>query len=59
LTAAELPVAVLLSALVLTEHVSISQWLGVVLILGGIITGNLKISKPKIKSSYFERESSI
>jgi drug/metabolite transporter (DMT)-like permease len=59
LTAAELPVAVILSALVLTEHVSISQWLGVVLILGGIITGNLKISKPKIKSSYFERESSI
>jgi drug/metabolite transporter (DMT)-like permease len=59
LTASELPVAVILSSLVLTEHVSMSQWLGVVLILGGIIMGNLKISKPKIKSSYFERESSI
>jgi drug/metabolite transporter (DMT)-like permease len=59
LTSAELPIAVILSALVLTEQVSMSQWLGVVFILGGIITGNLKISKPKIKSSYFERESSI
>ncbi|MFJ5761929.1 EamA family transporter [Neobacillus sp. NPDC093182] len=59
LTSAELPIAVILSALVLTEHVSMSQWLGVVLILGGIIAGNLKISKTKIKSSYLERESTL
>jgi drug/metabolite transporter (DMT)-like permease len=59
LTSAELPIAVILSALVLTEHVSMSQWLGVVLIFGGIIAGNLKITKNKIKSSYLERESTL
>jgi drug/metabolite transporter (DMT)-like permease len=59
LTYAELPIAVILSALVLTEHVSLSQWLRVVFILGGIIAGNLKITKKKIKSSYLERESTL
>ncbi|WP_045521349.1 EamA family transporter [Neobacillus niacini] len=59
LTSAELPIAVILSSVVLAEHVSMSQWLGVVLILGGIIAGNLKISKTKIKSSYLERESTL
>ena len=54
LTSAELPNAVILSALVLTEQVSMSQWLGVVFILGGIIAGNLKISKTKMKSSYLK-----
>lgn len=57
LTSSELPVAVVLSALVLTEHVSMSQWLGVVLILVGIVAGNLKISKTKIKSESLERQS--
>jgi drug/metabolite transporter (DMT)-like permease len=52
LTSAELPIAVILSALVLTEQVSMSQWIGVVFILGGIIAGNLKISKTKMKSSF-------
>jgi drug/metabolite transporter (DMT)-like permease len=59
LTSAELPIAVILSSLVLTELVSMSQWLGVVFILGGIIAGNLKIAKTKIKSSYLERESTL
>jgi drug/metabolite transporter (DMT)-like permease len=59
LTSAELPIAVILSALVLTEQVSMSQWLGVVFILGGIIAGNLKISKTIKKSSYLERESTF
>lgn len=36
LSAAELPTAVLMSSLVLREHVSLWQWLGVVLILAGI-----------------------
>ena len=57
LTSSELPVAVILSSLVLAEHVSTSQWLGVVLILGGIVVGNVKISKTKMKSVAFERES--
>jgi drug/metabolite transporter (DMT)-like permease len=59
LTSAELPIAVILSALVLTEQVSMSQWLGVVLILGGIISGNLKMTKTRIKSSYLKRETSL
>jgi drug/metabolite transporter (DMT)-like permease len=59
LTSAELPIAVILSALVLSEQVSTSQWLGVILILGGIIAGNLKISKTIKKPSYLERESTF
>ena len=59
LTSAELPIAVVLSALVLTEQVSMFQWLGVVLILGGIIAGNLKLSKTTIKPSYLKRESTL
>ncbi|WP_019153191.1 EamA family transporter [Robertmurraya massiliosenegalensis] len=41
LTASELPVAVTLSALILVEYVSFSQWLGVVIILIGIASSNL------------------
>jgi drug/metabolite transporter (DMT)-like permease len=40
LTASELPVAVILSTLVLTEPVSWSQWIGVIIILCGIAIGN-------------------
>ncbi|MFJ7725286.1 EamA family transporter [Neobacillus sp. NPDC097160] len=57
LTSSELPVAVILSSLVLTEHVSMSQWLGVALIFGGIVAGNIKISKTKMKSVSWERKS--
>ncbi|WHY87194.1 DMT family transporter [Neobacillus novalis] len=57
LTASELPVAIILSSLVLAEQVSTSQWIGVVLILGGIIAGNVKLPKAKMKSVSFERES--
>jgi drug/metabolite transporter (DMT)-like permease len=57
LTASELPVAVILSALVLSEFVSISQWLGVVLILGGIVVGNVNMGKLKMRSVPLESES--
>lgn len=57
LTASELPVAVILSSIVLAEHVTMSQWLGVVFILGGIVAGNVKLSKAKMKSVSLERES--
>jgi len=40
--AAELPVAVLLSSLVLHEHVDKLQWLGVILILAGVALPKLK-----------------
>jgi len=42
LSASELPVAVILSALVLRESVSWVQWLGVTIILAGIAVGNTK-----------------
>ncbi|MEH6907927.1 EamA family transporter [Neobacillus drentensis] len=54
LTASELPVAVILSSLVLAENVSLSQWLGVVLILGGIAAGNVKMPKTKVESISLE-----
>lgn len=41
LSASELPVAVTMAALVLSEHVGISQWFGVMLILGAIVVGNV------------------
>ena len=44
LTASELPVAVIMSAFVLSEQISMYQWAGVVLILGGIVVGNRKFS---------------
>lgn len=42
LGAAELPVAVLLSSLVLHEHVDKLQWLGVILILAGVVLPKLQ-----------------
>jgi drug/metabolite transporter (DMT)-like permease len=57
LTSSELPIAVILSSIILSEHVSMSQWLGVILILGGIVAGNLKISHTKKKSTSLEMES--
>ncbi|MBT2697537.1 EamA family transporter [Bacillus sp. ISL-40] len=57
LTASELPVAVILSSLVLAENVSLSQWLGVALILGGIVAGNVKMPTTKVESVSLESES--
>jgi drug/metabolite transporter (DMT)-like permease len=48
LTASELPVAVIMSSLVLSELVSFTQWLGVVIILSGIVVGNLKKHKGEL-----------
>lgn len=45
LSAAELPIAVTLSALVLAEEVNQTQWLGVILILVGIVFGNIRLKK--------------
>ncbi|MBC7418219.1 MAG: EamA family transporter [Pedobacter sp.] len=42
LSAAELPVAVLLSALFLHEHVSVVRWFGVAIILSAIAISNIK-----------------
>jgi drug/metabolite transporter (DMT)-like permease len=44
LAASELPVAVIVSALVLAENVAMIQWIGVAIILGGIVLGNSNIS---------------
>ncbi|MDF0728379.1 DMT family transporter [Cytobacillus sp. S13-E01] len=56
LSASELPVAVIMSALILSEYVGLIQWFGVALILGGIIIGNVKFSKgTSLKSSFKNR----
>lgn len=49
LTTSELPVAVSMSALVLKEDVGLVQWVGVVLILCGIIVGNVRGTKSNKK----------
>ncbi|UPO90179.1 DMT family transporter [Niallia sp. Man26] len=51
LTASELPVAVLMSALILREQVGVWQWFGVALILGGIMVSNVKMFKARNISS--------
>ncbi|NMM61663.1 EamA family transporter [Clostridium sp. P21] len=48
LSASELPVAVTMSLLFLSEHVNWTQWMGVSLILVGIIGSNIKLKKDKI-----------
>ncbi|MFP5112550.1 EamA family transporter [Bacillaceae bacterium C204] len=57
LTASELPIAVILSSLVLAESVSLSQWFGVILILGGIVFANVKKPITKMKSASLESKS--
>lgn len=47
LTSSELPVAVTLSSLILGENVSRFQWMGVGLILAGIVIGNRKTKRNK------------
>ncbi|MFO1446126.1 EamA family transporter [Bacillus sp. Bva_UNVM-123] len=56
LTASELPVAVSMSAFVLAEHVGLPQWIGVVLILIGIVVGNVSRSKGKINSLHAQKK---
>jgi drug/metabolite transporter (DMT)-like permease len=46
LSAAELPVATLSSALILKENVDTSKWIGVILILLAIVATNIKTKKP-------------
>jgi drug/metabolite transporter (DMT)-like permease len=48
LAASELPVAVIVSAIVLGENVMMIQWIGVAIILGGIVLGNLNLSLVKL-----------
>jgi drug/metabolite transporter (DMT)-like permease len=60
LAAAELPVAVIMSAIILAEQVMIIQWVGVVVILGGIYVGNLNLSfvktVPSMNSSTLKKK---
>ena len=59
LTASELPIAVILSAWVLAENVNLSQWFGVVLILGGIVAANVKWPKTQMKSASLESKAML
>lgn len=45
LSAAELPIAVILSSAILLEYVSPIQWTGVIVVLLGVAIGNVNISK--------------
>jgi drug/metabolite transporter (DMT)-like permease len=58
LTASELPVAVTMSSLILTEYIAGSQWLGVALILAGIVIGNIKINLVKDKLKTVSKQNS-
>ena len=51
LSASELPVAVTLSSLVLSEHVNSIQWMGVILIFIAIIGSNISSEKDDIELS--------
>lgn len=42
LTSSELPVVITMSSLVLGEAISWPQWIGVIIILGGIINSNFR-----------------
>ncbi|GMX61671.1 hypothetical protein Elgi_14750 [Paenibacillus elgii] len=42
LTASELPVVLTMSSLVLAEPISLPQWIGVIVILGGIVSSNIR-----------------
>lgn len=50
LTSSELPVVVAMSAFVLGEPISWPQWLGVIIILGGIVNSNIRFKPSKPKS---------
>ncbi|WP_253957000.1 EamA family transporter [Paenibacillus oleatilyticus] len=41
-TASELLVVITISSLVLAEPISLPQWMGVIIILGGIVSSNLR-----------------
>jgi len=43
LTASELPVVIAMSSLVLGETIGLPQWLGVIIILGGIVSSNIRL----------------
>jgi drug/metabolite transporter (DMT)-like permease len=57
LTASELPVAISMSSLVLDESVGLPRWIGVVLIFGGIVVGNVRHSKSKTNNVYVQENS--
>ncbi|MCM3782278.1 DMT family transporter [Neobacillus mesonae] len=58
LTASELPVVITLSSLVLAEPISLPQWIGVIIILGGIVSSNIRFKKPDKKSLAVQKTAS-
>lgn len=42
LSASELPTTLMLSSIVVSEHITLIQWLGIVVILSGIVLGNYR-----------------
>lgn len=50
LTASELPVVIAMSSLVLAEPISVPQWIGVIIILCGIVSSNVRFRNSKKES---------
>lgn len=59
LTASELPMAVSMSSLVLAEHVSWLQWIGVLIILVGIVNSNIGRVSSKQQSLNLEKSTPL
>ncbi|WP_163853758.1 EamA family transporter [Paenibacillus elgii] len=51
LTASELPVVLTMSSFVLAEPISLPQWIGVIVILGGIVSSNIRSENSNKKST--------
>ncbi|MGG3311117.1 EamA family transporter [Paenibacillus sp. 2KB_20] len=52
LTSSELPVVVTMSSLVLGEAISWPQWIGVIIILYGIVNSNIRFRSYRSAKSY-------
>lgn len=57
LSASELPAAIIMSALILHEYISRWQWIGVLLILSGIVIGNIRLLKTRKMTKVYKGNS--
>ncbi|REK76106.1 EamA family transporter [Paenibacillus paeoniae] len=58
LTASELPVVIIMSSVVLGEVIALPQWIGVIIILIGIGSSNLRFTKPNKKAIAIQKSTS-
>ncbi|MFF2886901.1 DMT family transporter [Paenibacillus sp. NPDC057967] len=58
LTASELPVVIIMSSVVLGEVISLPQWIGVIVILIGIVSSNIRFKKSNKKPAAIQNSAS-